>query len=248
MRKLLGGLLGCLAVVGTAQATLIDRGGGMIYDDVLNITWLQDTNFAKTSGYDTDGRMTRNEATAWADQLVYGGFDDWRLPTLTIVDAFLTCGYFVDAAGTQCGYNIEAPDSPIFGGELTYMYYMNLGLSGYYSGPGGDWGIFGNSKLTATGIPGFGQNDIGLIKNIQAFAYWSNTLAFIGSEATTHNAWQFSTANGSQTVGEFGNDLYAWAVRDGDVDRVPEPSLILLMLAAGLGMVGAMHSRKLEKR
>ena len=51
-----------LAIVGTlcaalclpsmsAHAVLVDRGGGMLYDTVLNITWLQDANYAKTSGY-----------------------------------------------------------------------------------------------------------------------------------------------------------------------------------------------------
>jgi len=29
----------------------------MIYDDVLNITWLQDADYAQTSGYDPDGLM-----------------------------------------------------------------------------------------------------------------------------------------------------------------------------------------------
>jgi len=31
---------GLLSLGGLAQATLIDRGNGLIYDDVLNITWL----------------------------------------------------------------------------------------------------------------------------------------------------------------------------------------------------------------
>ena len=30
--------------VGVANATLWDRGAGLIYDDVLNVTWLQDAN------------------------------------------------------------------------------------------------------------------------------------------------------------------------------------------------------------
>jgi hypothetical protein len=40
------------------DATLIDRGGGLIYDDVFDITWLQDANFAKTLGYDSDGMIS----------------------------------------------------------------------------------------------------------------------------------------------------------------------------------------------
>ena len=41
----------------SAQAALYDRGNGLIYDDVLNITWMQDANYAQTSGYEADGQM-----------------------------------------------------------------------------------------------------------------------------------------------------------------------------------------------
>jgi len=47
-----------LAVSGAVGTALVDRGGGMIHDTVLNITWLQDANYAQTSGYDADGKMT----------------------------------------------------------------------------------------------------------------------------------------------------------------------------------------------
>lgn len=59
----------------------------MIYDTDLDITWLQDANFAATSGYDGDGKMTWDQAVSWADGLLYYdvvrdvALDDWRLPT-----------------------------------------------------------------------------------------------------------------------------------------------------------------------
>lgn len=71
-----------------ANATLIDRGNGMIYDSNQNLTWLQDTNYAKTSGYDDDGLMGWDDAMAWAANLTYGGHEDWRLPKLNIQLAF----------------------------------------------------------------------------------------------------------------------------------------------------------------
>ena len=46
----------------TSHAAFIDIGGGMVYDTDLNITWLQDANYAQTSGFDADGKMTWNEA------------------------------------------------------------------------------------------------------------------------------------------------------------------------------------------
>jgi hypothetical protein len=64
-----------------AQASLVARTGGMVYDDVNNITWAADANLAQTSGYDADGLMTWANAVAWADQLTLGGYTDWSLPT-----------------------------------------------------------------------------------------------------------------------------------------------------------------------
>jgi len=47
------------------NANLWDRGGGLIYDDVLNITWLKDANYVNSTGYDdalygwnTGGKLT----------------------------------------------------------------------------------------------------------------------------------------------------------------------------------------------
>ena len=59
---------------GAAQAALVDRGGGMIYDTTLNITWLADMNYAGTSGHtgsgvNASGRMTWTAAMAWANNL-----------------------------------------------------------------------------------------------------------------------------------------------------------------------------------
>jgi hypothetical protein len=114
MNKLLVFLCGLLLVfcpVETGNATLWDRGGGLIYDDVLDITWLQDANYAQTSGYDGDGLMAWGDAVAWADSLVYGGYDDWRLST---------------TPGTTTGYINE--------GEMGHLYY-DEGISSSNPGP-----------------------------------------------------------------------------------------------------------------
>lgn len=91
-RLALAAALGAATI--SAQAALINRGGGMIYDDVQDITWLADWNYALTSGYAAanaieddsntiraNGRVGWDAANNWAASLVYGGFDDWRLPT-----------------------------------------------------------------------------------------------------------------------------------------------------------------------
>lgn len=58
-------IVGCgfgIGVFGAVSATLWDRRGGLIYNDHLNITWLQDANYAKISGYDADGLLIWNQA------------------------------------------------------------------------------------------------------------------------------------------------------------------------------------------
>ncbi len=87
MKKIFVLLWGVILLSGSAdvvQAALYDRGGGIIYDSDLNISWLQDADYAKTSGYDSDGKMNWNAAVAWADGLVYGGYSDWRLPKIGV--------------------------------------------------------------------------------------------------------------------------------------------------------------------
>ena len=68
----------------STKAALIDRGNGLIYDTVLDVTWVQDIALSSTLG--GPGIFNWFGAKAWVDQLVYRGYDDWRLPTLTPVN------------------------------------------------------------------------------------------------------------------------------------------------------------------
>jgi len=70
---------GCL--FGNAQAVLIDRGNGMTCDTVQNLTWRQDWNLRWTQGFPNIGRSGRVSADQWTRDLVFVGFDDWRMPT-----------------------------------------------------------------------------------------------------------------------------------------------------------------------
>ena len=60
---------------------LIDRGRGFLYDVERDLTWLQDTNYARTTGRSPDGQMTWDDAKAWVAGLKYRGIRGWRLPT-----------------------------------------------------------------------------------------------------------------------------------------------------------------------
>ena len=76
MRKLvlLSIVFGVLLFSSLARATLTDRGNGLIYDSVNNISWTQ------VAG---DGVQRRWDAQRnWADGFSLAGFDDFRLPSI----------------------------------------------------------------------------------------------------------------------------------------------------------------------
>ena len=70
---------------------LIDRGRGLLYDVERDLTWLQDTNYAKTSGHSPDGQITWDNAKAWVARLNYRGITGWRLPTARNPDGSGPC-------------------------------------------------------------------------------------------------------------------------------------------------------------
>lgn len=94
--------IGLLAASGAAQAALVDRGGGLIYDTDLNITWMANAN--------VNGAMTWDNAMTWASNLSYYDsvrnvtYTDWRLPT----------------SDTCSGYNCT-------GSEMGHLFYTELG-------------------------------------------------------------------------------------------------------------------------
>ena len=228
-------LLASAVVTGNAQASLIDRGNGLLYDDVLNVTWLQDANYAHTSGYagaDSTGRMDWTTAKTWAADLVYGGYSDWRLASNSPVNGSSFDYNYAHDGSTDRSYNITSPHS-----ELAYMYHVNLGLKSYYDTTGNsqsDFGIFGNGTVNGVDSTTLGQTNVKLVNNLQSYAYWS------GSEYAPYppNAWYFDTHLGSQVNDFKSYQLYAWAVRPGDVAAVPVPGAFWLFGSAMVGLMG----------
>ena len=103
-----------VAVSGAAQAALVDRGGGMIYDTTRNITWLANMN--------VNNLMNWSTATAWTANLVHGGFSDWRLPTLNPADT--TCSNNLNPGG---GFPNQYFGTGCTGGELSGLFVTDLG-------------------------------------------------------------------------------------------------------------------------
>lgn len=216
--KLAAWLLGLGVLVSApTQAALLDRGAGMIYDTDLNISWLKDANYAKTSGYDSDGLMSWNAANTWASNLVYGGYSDWRLPTTTDLGA-TGCDYAFSS--TDCGFNVATNSS-----ELAHLFFVELGNQSTYDPTGAYRG------------PISGLVNRGPFQNVQRDTYWSEAFAPL----TANYAWEFNTTFGLQYVIEQYYEFHAWAVRDGDIATVPEPAGVLLFGLSLAVLVATRH-------
>ncbi|MBT3043515.1 MAG: DUF1566 domain-containing protein [Candidatus Thiodiazotropha sp. (ex Codakia orbicularis)] len=233
MKKSLVSSMGILmlGLGATTQAALVDRGNGMIYDSDQGLTWLQDTNYAMTSGYDADGFMNWHQAVTWADGLNFGGYDDWRLPTVVDIG---TPGENWSYNGTDAGYNVDTSS------ELAYMFHINLGNESYYN-TNGSWNADGCAYSSPLCLLNTNADGVDIL-NLLPAAYWS------GADDALDNtrAWFFGTNYGRQsTLGKYSESL-SWAVRDGDVGAttVPVPGTLVLMLSglAGLGVLQRRHT------
>ena len=75
----------CLTIMSfSANAALFERLGGLAYyDDVADLTWLADANYAFTSGITpegTGGAWDQVSLSNWVTGLTIGGVSGWRLP------------------------------------------------------------------------------------------------------------------------------------------------------------------------
>jgi hypothetical protein len=175
--------------------------------------------------------MYWTDSNSWAANLVYGGYSDWRLASNTPVNGIAFDNTLSNNGSTDYGYNITSPHS-----ELAYMYNVNLGLKDYYSTTGvyqPTFGIFSNGTSNGMNQNSYGQNNVGLVTNLQSSGYWSGT----NYSPNPGFEWLFSTFNGQQSFGQ-GLQLNAWAVRPGDVSAVPLPAAFWLFGSGLMGLLG----------
>lgn len=201
------------------EATLHDRGSGLvydpvggsaypmgfIYDDELDLTWFKDANPFNTNSIGWWAAVTRvGQLVVYYDGRV---FDDWRLPSARNWDDGQLCvGYY-------------CPKS-----EIGHLFFVELGNETCDKD--------GNGKIDPGAIPGV---NCGLVNKDPFYDFYKGSywLAPTGDR----DPWYFWMNGGLQS---YGDCTTAWAVREG---YIPEPATLILLGAGVLGLAGLRKKR-----
>jgi hypothetical protein len=232
-------LLAVLSGSSPVAAGLIDRGNGLIYDSVLDVTWLQNADlFATQEGPHYNGDLA--EQKAWIQNLVYAGFDDWRPATMSRSAEKLGLFWNHSLTVIDCDPSSGTTEAECIDNELAYMYFYNLGGDGRY-----DWFDSGDNLISPSGITFFNVNNV----------YYSNTSNSPHCDPWIYPfcdpsdyLWGFYFADGFQGDADGGSTPAFWAVRDGDsrtnVSKVSSPGTAALTIFPMLSFAAAQLLRR----
>lgn len=212
------------------NAALLDRGGGLIYDTDLDVTWLADTNFAMTDlsitrvdaiiaavGTVNGHILTRDDFLLDQQQGAYTGQMSWWGAVAWTSDLeYVYPGTDVsfsewrlpslNISDTTCTSRYGIPQTAPLGyncagGELSHVYYTELG------------GVALLSPNIANNSP-----PSGLFINLQDDYYHYGLVGVPCPNITDNNcSANFSFHSGFQWATEKWNHNFAMAVHDGDI-------------------------------
>ena len=191
----------------SSEAMLIDRGGGLIYDSDLNLTWLQDARYSRTSPDSFGaGYISWKDGMAWTESLVYYDsvrnkyWDDWRMPSAFNRDPNNLWNTDPNDLGPCEGYDCSYS-------EMGHLYYTSLG------------NIAGQGGFTNPGP----------FINLLGGPYWYGE----PNQDTHPFYWYFNFNPGWQGLADC---HFAWAVMEGDVPE-PATLILLGAGVLGLAIL-----------
>ena len=225
-----------LALVGfsltsTAQASLVARAGGMVYDDVNNITWAADANLFQTQAAGNTNLVS--EIIAANGGVIHDtpNYYDNGTYTLTTADFNTSNGQMTWWGAQAWANNLSLGGYTDWTLPTTVPAVVGLNQTGSQMGD-----LFYNQLggVANTSISTTHNANYNLFSNVQSYVYWSSSEYAPGP----YYAWHFNTYDGSQDYHYKNNQFYAWAVRPGDVAAVPVPGAFWLFGSVMVGLMG----------
>ena len=222
-----------------AQASLVARTGGMVYDDVNNITWAADANLFQTQAVGNSNLV--NDIIAGNGGVIHD--------TPNILDT-------VANSGT---YTLTTADFSTSNGVMTWWgaqaWANNLSLGGYtdwtlpttvtaaygYNQTGSQMGDLYYTQLgvsSGNNITSSTNPNYTLFTHAQNEAYWSGAENPNPGPNASNYATTFNASVGHQDLNTKNILKHAWAVRSGDVAAVPVPGAFWLFGSAMVGLMG----------
>ncbi len=117
----------------------VDNGDGTVTDLNTGLMWLQ----GDSGGFDLDqgGALTWEEGLAWAEDLSYAGYDDWRVPNAKELQSIVDYGRSPQADRTPAIDPIFSTTSIVDeGGQENYPFYWSSTL--HFSQAGHTTGVY----------------------------------------------------------------------------------------------------------
>lgn len=224
-------LFALFSISSIANGALIERlGGQAYYDDVLDITWIADGNYAMNGpGGSYNGTMTWLSVNNWVNNLEFNGITGWRLPTALDTGA---AGKDYSYSGTDTGYNVQTTDGTTVYSEMASLYYDTLGniaaIDVNGDTPAGFDGTYNSGPFT----------DFGNIAS-----YW---VASATDPTSVANSWVFAVngSSGAQLDPYNYGSFAAMVVHDGDISAVPVPAAVWLFGSGLIGLSGLAKRKK----
>ena len=258
----------------SSLAALINRGGGLINDTVLDATWMQDANLLfeppgeicpPEFGGETcfpvggsTGAVTFEEAASFVETLTFYDevrdvtYDDWRLPTMSPINGSAFQTNFTNDASSDEGY-AETTTNGTDGGwrDAGGKPVSELGHM-FYVNLANQGSCTPNNASPASCVaqPGSDTENYDVFLNLEKdpSTHFNNNY-WTGTPTGAGKAGYQNFNSGFQGRGDTeasGNAdyLYVWALRDGDVSPVPVPAAVWLFAGGLFGLIKMARRKK----
>lgn len=216
-----------------AWAAPLEDKGMSLYDPALGISFLEDANYARTSGFHSTGFMLYNDALDLIDSLnstQYLGVDSWSLPTLSEMQHIRD----VD------GITMSSPGD--FDNLGSYYWVQGVGTADMASGFHDATGYSGAAYRYV--LPVFPGEEPTYTKFYSIWRYRDIvTGLYVFTDQYVAGATPFSFASGLSTTNDVLYQLNHSAFAS-PPNPVPEPTTLLLLGSAGVaGVLGSKKRR-----